>query len=69
MRDITCKVASETLAFSKHVLCFLDDLSLVCGYLPQGAEDDTDVVADRELVVELTAGAGRLNVCNIIIAR
>lgn len=47
-----------------YVLCFLDDLGLVHWDFPEGAEDNTDVVANGELVIELTARAGRLNVCD-----
>lgn len=47
-----------------HLLGFGDESLSVPSIIPQALEDYTDVVADGELIVELTAGACRLHHCN-----
>ncbi len=46
-------------------LGLVDDGDLVDGRVPHGLDDDGDVVADGELVVELRGGPGLLNICSI----
>ena len=48
---------------TKHSLCFLYEVHLVFGDGPHGLENDSKVVADGELVVELTAGSCALHLC------
>lgn len=46
-----------------HLLELLQECAVVAHVLPEALEDGADVVADRELIVELAGGTGVLHVC------
>lgn len=57
MELITKNQASET-----NSLELLHERAVVREVLPEALEDGADVVADRELIVELAGGAGVFNI-------
>lgn len=45
------------------LLCLLYHVELMLWGLPHGLEDDTEMVADGELVIKLIAGSCGFNLC------
>jgi hypothetical protein len=46
---------------TSYLLCLSDEVGLVLGDAPHGLKDDSQVIADGELVIELTAGPSTLH--------
>ena len=61
--DVRCLKLVQSQKHTEHLLCLLYEVGLVFGDGPHGFEDDGKVIADGELVVELTAGSSALHIC------
>ena len=63
MKMVRCLKLVQSQKDTEHSLCLLYEVGLVFGDGPHGFEDDGKVIANGELVVELTAGSGALHIC------